>query len=173
MTVYCSECGEIIEPGADFCYRCGALRSRAFEMDESGNLTPVDRNTARLCPNCGYTNTYNDTVCGSCGAQLPSLYARRSPRRLTRGDFVKIALGVLLGAAGICGVGQILYRRFASGLMYLVLSIIILYVELSMGYSGSIRFLALRLLGLFIFFRSSFDLLRIAYYETPSKGGDN
>ena len=59
--------------------------------------------------------------------------------------------------------------------MYLVLSSVILYVELSIGFSSSYRFMLLRIIGLYIFFSSSFDLLRLAYYtEPPSdrKGGD-
>ena len=41
MTVYCSECGSVIEDGEDFCVRCGALRRYAFDMDDDGNLTAV------------------------------------------------------------------------------------------------------------------------------------
>ena len=53
MTVYCSECGAEIEPDADFCYRCGALKKNGFVLDDSGYLHPVDLNTARVCPHCG------------------------------------------------------------------------------------------------------------------------
>ena len=175
MTVYCAECGCVIEDGADFCYRCGALRSHAFDMDEHGNLKPLDDGATLVCPRCGYANTFRDNVCADCGALLPSLVVRKAPRRLTTEDYIKLFIGVVVGALGICGLGQILYRRYTRGLMFLALSAVILYVLLSVGYSTSIRYFMLRFLGLLIFFRSSFDLLRIAYYEDPpsdKKGGE-
>lgn len=175
MTVYCSECGSVIEDGEDFCVRCGALRRYAFDMDDNGNLTAVDSNAPRMCPNCGFTNRFSDNVCADCGAPLPHLTARRSARKLMTEDYIKLAIGLIAGAAGICGIGHLLYRRYSKGLMYLVLSSVILYVELSVGFSSSYRFMMLRIIGLYIFFSSSFDLLRLAYYtEPPSdrKGGD-
>ncbi len=175
MTVYCSECGNVIEDGEDFCVRCGAMRRYAFDIDDNGNLNAVDSGAPRMCPYCGYTNTFRDSVCADCGNPLPQLSVRRNPRKLVVEDYIKLIIGLLLGAAGVCGVGHMLYRQFSRGLMYLVLSVVILYVEVSSGGSSSFNYIMLRMLGLYIFFSSSFDLLRVAYYREPppsQKGGD-
>ena len=175
MTVYCSECGAEIESDADFCYRCGALKKNGFVLDDNGYLHPVDLNTSRVCPHCGYTNTFNDSSCQSCGAPFQDVYARRTKTSLTRNDLIKIVIGLLLAAFGVCGVGHLLYRQYSRGIMYLILSLVILYVEISVGYSTSTRFLFIRLAALIIFLRSSFDLMRIAYTYKPdgNNGGSS
>ena len=177
MTLYCSQCGAPIEDGADFCYQCGALRKTAFDMDESGNLRPASENATRVCPHCGFSNPFSERSCQNCGGAMPPLESVRVPKALDSRDFLAIALGVIPGCIGVCGLGHFFYHRYSRGLMYLCISLIILYVEISLGYtSSSTKMFFIRILGFVVFFRSSMDLLSTAYYppEPPSdkKGGE-
>ena len=170
MTLYCSQCGCEIEEGADFCYQCGALRQNAFDMDDDGNLRPASENATRVCPTCGFSNPFDDTVCGNCGASLPQVNSVRVPKALDTRDYIILAIGIIPGCLGVCGLGHLLYGRISRGLMFLVLSLILLYVEFSMGFSDtSTRMIMFRVTGFFLFFKSSMDLLEAAYYPKPSK----
>lgn len=133
MTVYCSECGAEIEDGMDFCSACGALRERAFAVDDSGNMTPVNENATRVCPKCGFSFPYKDQRCPECGFEPESPQALRRPKKLETRDWIAIAVGVVGGALGLCGLGHILIGRYSRGLMYIVLSGIFLYVSVASG----------------------------------------
>lgn len=170
MTLYCSQCGTQFEDGADFCYRCGALISTAIDIDENGRLSPADSSATRLCPSCGHSNPFNDTVCESCGAAMPSMEGSLPPKKLGAKEYAALAAGLIAGVPGLCGLGHIIMGMYSRGLMYIGMSAIILYVQLSIGFGASTtQGLIFRVLGFMLFFHSSLDLFRVVYTPTPEK----
>ena len=174
MTRYCSQCGSEIEDGADFCYNCGAMASTAYDMDDRGNLRPASTEATRVCPSCGYSNPFNQERCTGCGAAMPPVNQIRVPKSLDARDAVAILLGMIPGCFGVCGLGHLFYRHYSRGLMFLCISLVILYVEVSLGYtSASSKMMMFRILSFIVFFKSAMDLLSIAYYpRNPPKGGE-
>ena len=169
MTLYCSQCGAMLENDADFCYQCGALKSVALDIDDSGNLRPVDSSATRLCPSCGHSNPFNDTVCESCGATMPSVDGIMPPKKLGPMEWAALCAGLFGGIAGICGLGHLIMRKWSRSAMYLGMSAVILYIQLSIGSdSGTMQYMFVRLMGFMVFFHSSLDLFRVVY--APSSG---
>lgn len=175
MTVFCSQCGAEIEDGADFCYQCGALRSVAFDMDDSGNLRPVSENATRMCPNCGFSNPFDAAVCADCGKPMPSMSSNRVPKALDGHDWLVLGAGIGFALVGILGVGHLLLHRWSRGFMYICMSVIILYIMMSLGfYTVSNTMMLVRILSFFLFFKCTVELLELVYYpEDPGrKGGE-
>lgn len=80
--MFCKNCGQQLNPDADFCTNCGV---------KAGN-------GANFCPNCGAQTQPNAAVCVQCGVSLTQAYSQAS------GQKSKIAaglLGIFLGSLGI------------------------------------------------------------------------
>ena len=89
----CRNCGAPIEPGADFCSRCGARQADAL---------PASERTARetkYCPNCGRLIDEAAEICPGCGVRV--IPARKPAVR--QGKYDRITAGVFALCLG--GVG--------------------------------------------------------------------
>ncbi len=174
MTIYCSECGAEIEDGMDFCVHCGALRQKAFDIDQAGNLRPVDENAMRVCPKCGFSFPYSEAKCPECGEVTETPRVQRQPKKLDTKDWIAVIVGLVAGVAGVCGIGHLIIGRYSRGIMYIILSGIFLYVLIASGFyfgGGTRGIFMIRLLSFMIFFHSAMDLFQSVYFppEPPKE----
>ena len=89
----CRNCGAPIEPGADFCSRCGARQAEVL----SAAMGPVRE--PKYCPNCGRLIDEAAEVCPGCGVRV--IPARKPAVR--QGKYDRITAGVFALCLG--GVG--------------------------------------------------------------------
>lgn len=77
--MYCKNCGNLMDPNAAICVKCGCAKGTG----------------ASYCHNCGQPTVPGAAVCTSCGSALASINAN-SKSKLTAG-----LLGIFLGGLGV------------------------------------------------------------------------
>src|SRR3989339_581389 len=71
MVSFCTECGAKVESSFKFCPICGSainLSSSQQSLDKTVSKTEQ----VIICANCGEENSFESSVCDSCGAKLDS-----------------------------------------------------------------------------------------------------
>ncbi|MCH5153590.1 MAG: SPFH domain-containing protein [Clostridiales bacterium] len=73
-TAVCANCGNPMQPGAQFCAMCGAVVGQAAAQDtvQPGGRTHTYAAGPRTCPKCGFPLLPRNTVCPGCGFDLES-----------------------------------------------------------------------------------------------------
>src|SRR3970282_1727432 len=69
MVSFCTECGAKVESSFKFCPICGSainLSSSQQSLDKTVSKTEQ----VIICANCGEENSFESSVCDSCGAKL-------------------------------------------------------------------------------------------------------
>ncbi|MBE5928970.1 MAG: TM2 domain-containing protein [Lachnospiraceae bacterium] len=79
--MYCKNCGNIMDPNAVVCVKCGVQKG----------------NGANFCPNCGNSTLPNAAVCLNCGTNL----GQTVPGGEQKSKLVAGLLGIFLGGLGI------------------------------------------------------------------------
>jgi len=69
MVSFCTECGAKVESSFKFCPICG------FAINLSSSQQSLDKTVSKteqviICANCGEENSFESSVCDSCGAKL-------------------------------------------------------------------------------------------------------
>lgn len=171
MRYICRECGSEIPADADFCYQCGALKTVAIAIGDDGQMV----SQPGVCPNCGLKVPADAATCPHCGHEVGAAVtppaAAFVPHRLTRRDYLALALGIIPGALNIFGLGHLVMRRWSRGLMYLGMSAVILYLLWgSTGLTGNASTIV-NLLGFGIYLVQSLELF--ALIMRPGQGQDD
>lgn len=117
MTRICAECGSEIPEGSSFCYHCGRDAKDAYDIEDPGQGTY----SSRVC----------DSGCQTCSSCGPGPYSQSIVirPRLVKNAWIGIILAVVPGFFNIFGLGHIFYRKWGRGLMYLVISVPLFYLE--------------------------------------------
>ncbi len=151
---YCLECGEPVEPGADFCYRCGSRRIIKVGDDSRLVLKKGE------CPYCGHLNKEDAKFCASCGKRIGEFEytpVRRGP--LTARDYLIMAITFLPGAFFIFGLGHLALKKYSRGLMFLCISAVLIYIRyFSAGLGGS-TYIFLEVIGLLVYLKQAMEVL--------------
>lgn len=158
LHTFCSECGHEFEPGAEFCYQCGSVRRFSVGDD---NKVVVEKG---VCPFCGCKNDDGADFCIKCGHRLGE-YEYAPTRRTPLGpkDYLIMAVAFIPGAFNIFGLGHILLKKYSRGFMYLVISMVLLYMIYCSPELNRSVYLMLELLGFVIYMKQSFEVLYEIY----------
>jgi len=159
MSMVCSECGSEIPEGADFCYRCGARLDRALNVTEDGSGI-----ISNHCFSCGGDIAPGDQFCQHCGKPVSASCIRLKRVKPSRLGILAILLSFLMGLVDVFGIGQIVLRRWAKGIAFLVISGVLFYLAPSFlaTTTGTYVLLAIRLL---VFFLQITDVFNAVYRE--------
>jgi hypothetical protein len=151
---YCLECGEAVEPGADFCYRCGS--KRIFQVGYNNRLVLKKGE----CPYCGHMNVEEAKFCASCGKRIGEFeYTPVRRRPLTGKDYLIMAITFLPGAFFIFGLGHLALKKYSRGLMFLCISAVMIYLRyFTIGSGGSI-YIFLEVIGLLVYIKQAMEVL--------------
>lgn len=164
----CSECGNEIPHDSDFCYQCGNLKSKAFKIDDVGNIQGGEV----PCPNCGKPILEGAKFCKHCGIEtnMPPQNTTRvshgmpynmshSIPVLQKNGALAMVLAFALGFIGIYGLGHLVLRKWSRGFMFMAMSAVNWYIYFSVG--GLVT--TIMIISLFIFFRQSMEITNLAY----------
>lgn len=152
MKYICHDCGNEIPDDMDFCPRCGCLREKSTPVDDNSGM-PLG-----VCPSCGAKIGFGDAFCGACGAALPQVQMIRPKMRKFGG--VAMVLALIPGFFNIFGLGHLLLKSWARGLMFLALTAIMFYVN---GMSLFPTSFMLSLISVAIYFYQAMDIVRVIY----------
>ncbi len=158
LRVFCSECGHELEPGADFCYICGSLRTFAVNGD---NRVLIEKG---VCPFCGNKNAEDAGFCDNCGRGLGEYEftpVRKTP--LSSKDYLIMALAFIPGAFNIFGLGHLLLKKYSRGIMYLLISVVLIYLIFCSPELGHSTYFLLQCVGFVIYLKQSFEVLYEIY----------
>ena len=167
----CSECGNEIPYNSDFCYQCGNLRSKAFKIDDGGNIQGGEV----PCPNCGKPILEEAKFCKHCGIEtnvptqttaeatpdMPYNVSYRIPV-LQKNGKLAIALAFIFGFMGIYGVGHLTLKNWSRGFMFMAMSAVNWYIYVVVGGPVTI----IMIISLLIFFKQSSEITNLAYRRT-------
>lgn len=176
MTIYiCSECGKEIPQESDFCYHCGSLRSKAYTIEYKSEQPSNEH----ACPECGIENEPDIKFCRHCGVEMNTVRAQNLMRPRPTGPYngggyghatpqvpvlqkrggAAMFMSIILGFAGIYGIGHMIMKRWSRGLMFLAMSAVNWYIYISVGYPPTF----VMLISLMLFFKQSMEITNIAY----------
>ena len=96
--MYCKNCGNVMDPNASVCVRCGCAKGAG----------------TAYCHNCGQSTLPGASVCTSCGCALTKAMGRKS----------KIAAGLLGIFLGGWGVHSFYLGNIKKGFIQLVVSLV-------------------------------------------------
>ena len=149
----CSECGQTIPEDSDFCYYCGALKKKAFETDEKGEVK------TGVCHSCGSPVKPHENFCRSCGAALMTSSPIIMPLKLKKNAFLALILALIPGFFHVYGLGHLVLKQYLRGAMFLALSVILF---ISTGYFKE-HALILMMLDLGVFLFQMMDVMKFMY----------
>ena len=184
MRYFCRECGHEIEPGADFCYYCGALKSKAIALDDEGREVPQAYSPDGVCPACGHKNVEGAVFCSECGRKLESEpqdgarmadpfaqpYGPYPVKTLTRKDYIAMFLAFVPGIVNIFGLGHLVMGKWSRAFMYLMISAVVLYLRFTViTATGTGAYMFYWFITFAIYFQQSMEVVRLVY--APPGGG--
>ncbi len=185
MRYYCRECGHEIEPGADFCYYCGALKSKAIAIDDEGREVSPAYSPDGVCPDCGHKNVEGASFCSECGRRLSSErpqegaamadpfaqpYGPYPVKTLTRKDYLAMFLAFVPGIVNIFGLGHLVMGKWSRAFMYLMISAVVLYLRFTVvASSGTGVYMLYWFITFAVYFQQSMEVVRLVY--APPGGG--
>lgn len=160
LRVFCSECGHELEPGEEFCYLCGSVRT--FTVTENGRVVSEEG----VCPICGCKNVKDTEFCEKCGRRLGE-YEFEPTRRTPLGpkDYAILLIAFIPGALNIFGLGHLFLKKYSRGFMYLMISFVLLYVIYFTPDLGRSMYFFLELIGFMIYLKQSFEVLYEVYHR--------
>ncbi len=157
MRRVCLGCGNEVPNGSDFCYVCGRWATDALPINDQGELL-----TTEFCLNCQEPLPNDSVYCPNCGFKREPSQARAvvvpQRRKLTAIDYIALALAIFPAFYNIFGLGQIVLRRWSKAFVYMVLTVVFIYLESSITFgttSGVIFFFG----QLMLFFFSLQDVM--------------
>ncbi len=152
MPVYCGECGNEIPADMEFCPTCGSYRNKAINVDDKGMVV-------RACPSCGREYNSGDVYCGACGHELPDARPTIALRQRKNAS-IAIMLALIPGFFNIFGLGHFVLKNYARGMMFLVIGIVIMYINGWQLFSTSF-FISVIHIGMYLY--QCMDIMHLAY----------
>ena len=150
MSRICGECGWDIPDDLDFCPRCGS-RATIEVGGQDGS--------AMMCPQCGTPFTPGDSYCGKCGAQLSRVVPMAVRARMRKHANLALMVALIAGFFNVFGLGHLILRSYSRGVMFLVLSVVIWYLN---GWSLFGSDFVMVMLTVLVYFYQAIDVTRVA-----------
>ena len=150
MSRICGECGWDIPDDMDFCPRCGS-RATIEVGGQDGS--------AMMCPQCGTPFTPGDSYCGKCGAQLSRVVPMAVRARMRKHANLALMVALIAGFFNVFGLGHLILRSYSRGVMFLVLSVVIWYLN---GWSLFGSDFVMVMLTVLVYFYQAIDVTRVA-----------
>jgi len=129
-----SEPAKIPEERKEFCGKCGA---------------EISDNSSNFCSKCGTSrNNNSESFCGKCGQKIsgngpcPNCQnVNSSQPRMQRpiewkSESTTLILSIILGLLGIQGVGHLYIGKIGKGIAYLIGSLVVLIIGISLVATG-------------------------------------
>ncbi|MCQ2078587.1 MAG: zinc ribbon domain-containing protein [archaeon] len=162
---FCMECGEQVDPDAEFCYQCGSRR--VIDVDPANNRIRLEPGEG---PYCGTRNLPEDRFCASCGKRIGTFeYVPQRSRRLTTREKLIVFISIVPAAFNLFGIGHILLGRYSRALMYLVMSAVLIYIRWFCGPLEMSTLIFIEVIGLVIFMKQSFEVINLI--QSGPRGG--
>lgn len=120
MRMICSECGNEIPEGSDFCYHCGRGAKDAVIIDAG--------NTEGKCSMCGNDLVEGGSFCRRCGAPSGIAFQAAVRPRMVKNAWIGLLLALVPGFFDIYGLGHFFHRKWRRGLLYLMASVPLFYL---------------------------------------------
>ncbi len=166
MKVICPECGNEIPEDSDFCYHCGRSSKDAIKIGDEGNVIQGNN----ICKRCGSEVKPTDMFCQNCGFpvtqdQVTVLF---KPKMVKNG-WIGILLALIPGFISIFGLGHLWFRRYKRAVMYIAISIPMVYFSYFAditSYLSTLVFLA----SIFIYLLQAMEVLMLAYMPGGRNG---
>lgn len=156
MKLICGECRNAIPEGMDFCPRCGCTIDHAMALDD-GNAV------GRICPSCGNMCSRADTFCGGCGTRLPPVAGPGYTMQvMNRRGGLALVLGLIPGFFNIFGLGHLVLKQYSRGVMFLVMTAVLWYLN---GWQLFSQSFLVSVLSITLFFYQALDLMRHIYVQ--------
>ncbi len=152
MRYICHDCRNEIPDNMDFCPSCGCLRKKATLVDDRIGM-PLG-----ICPSCGADIPPSSTFCGTCGKELPRMAYPQF--KLQKHGTLALILALLPGFFNIFGLGHLMLKEWSKGIMFLVISLVLFYVN---GFSLYSSTFLMSILCVEVYFFQVMDLFRVAY----------
>jgi DNA-directed RNA polymerase subunit RPC12/RpoP len=152
MTYRCSECGSTVPNDADFCFSCGADKSKLYRDDPSGT-------EIAYCPKCGVRVDADVGNCPQCGEPVRTL----SFSRPVKNAFLALAAGIIPGFVDVHGIGHLVLGKYRRAAVFLGLSAVINLMKYMFMFGGGPAFLyyTFTFLSLTVFLVQMLDLFNI------------
>lgn len=150
MTRSCAECGREVPDDMDFCPHCGCRTT--VSVNDTGM-------PEMACPSCGMPFRPGDRFCGRCGTSLPSITPQMLMPRMRKHAGTAVVVSLVAGFFNVFGLGHIILKGYARGAMFLVLSLIIWYLNGWSLFSGDFLIM---LLTIAVYFYQVIDVSRVA-----------
>ena len=150
MTKVCGECGRGIPYDMDFCPYCGSRSTL-----EVGGQGP----TGMLCPDCGTPYSYGDRFCGKCGASLPQVSPQVVVARMRKHTNPALMVALIAGFFNVFGLGHIILKSYIRGVMFIVMGVVIWYLNGWNLFGGGFT---VPLLTVAVYFYQAIDVARVA-----------
>tara|TARA_Y100001936_G_scaffold142089_1_gene138591 strand:- start:4680 stop:5180 length:501 start_codon:yes stop_codon:yes gene_type:complete len=140
--VICNDCGSPLNSSSTKCQVCGKsqVSSNSNQPNPGGYCgkcgTPLAAKYSP-CPNCGHVKT--------TFASVPTPQPGAMPSPSYKGTGTCVALALVLGFFGLCGVGHFYINKIERGIVLLIIGIIlgvIAWVSMGIGLVAFIPFLA-------------------------------
>ena len=138
--VICKQCGSPVDPSSMKCQVCGAIHNA------SGN--PNKSNPGGYCGKCGTPLAAKYDPCSSCGhvktTFAPPPPVTPSPQNTSpfyKGTGTAVALALIPGFFGICGIGHFYLNKIGRGIVLLVVGLILGAISWSSMGIGLVIFL--------------------------------
>ncbi len=176
------ECGHEIPDDLDFCPACGRMRDSGPEPPpESSRREPPGQGFfgqgegqadgradgsdrygtyGNVCPNCGRVYEPGSVYCGGCGTKLPTSQGPMDYQmpRMGRREQVAVILAFIPGFFNIFGLGHLVVKSYARGVSFLLISLVMWYIN---GWSFMPESFWMVLLELLIYFYQAMDIMRV------------
>ncbi len=146
MKYICPECGSEIEDGADFCYNCGCLKSKAYAVRDAGA-------EGNICSKCGEEVSEGELFCRHCGAPVA---AAATPLKVSSNSSLALLLAFVPGFFSIYGLGHLVLKEWIRASMFLSMTALYWYMRMSYNNSWVLMLLSI---GLFIY--QTVDIFRL------------
>lgn len=157
MTKVCGECGHDVPDDMDFCSYCGSRST--MNVGQTGIPDMV-------CPSCGTPYGPGDRFCGKCGATLPQITTQMVLSRMRKHGSAAIVVSLIAGFFNVFGLGHLILKEYARGVMFLLMSAIIWYLNDFQLFGGS---LIVVLLSVMVYFYQAIDIMKYAYAPEDGK----
>ncbi len=152
MRYICHDCGNEIPDDMDFCLSCGCLREKATLVDDRTGM-PLG-----ICLSCGADIVPGSAFCSTCGKELPGMTYLQL--KLRKHGTLALILALLSGFFNIFGLGHLVLREWSKGISFLVISLVLFYVN---GFSLYSSTFLMSMLCVAVYFFQVMDLFRVAY----------
>lgn len=155
----CPECGSEVPDDSDFCYVCGRAKKKGDDAGPTGNIAF----TPGMCAFCGGKVGFSDVFCEHCGKPINNIPQMMMFKpKMSKYGWIGIALALIPGFFNVFGLGHLFFRRWGRAGMYLLISVLFIYMTRFAVLSDFMEILVL-LSSIFIYFMQAMEVFMLAF----------